>query len=111
MIDENIATLLRMLFEQPQFRYVKGGQLYGTDFLNLSYLLLDKYDGDFLLFRNGGGRALDMIVNPEHNPNNVISVLDFLNKDDVHKSWLLAYRIDGKETMSPEFVRNCKNGW
>lgn len=106
-----IHVLLNMLFENPEFTYVKvGGSLDGPQLVVISKILNDTMKEDFLLFDNLGGKAFDIMVDGNLR-NSTERFKDFLLKDRKHL--ILAYKIKGVEFISDQFkdkVLNFKGG-
>jgi len=90
-----IADLLRLLFSQTDYYYAAGGRITGKDLITIVDIMNNRLKGDYVIFENAGGKAFDVYVSDEANPN---KVKEFIEVDSV-KSWILATRVDEKEKI------------
>jgi hypothetical protein len=93
----SISNILKIAFSREEFKYINGGVLTGNNFLQFLDIFEDRMKGNFLLFDNAGGRAFDVAVDLPDFPNRVSDLASHLEKEN--PSWIIAYRIDGVETI------------
>lgn len=98
----SIANALKVVFSQEDFTYVNSGSLKGKTFLTLASIIDGSFTEDFMIFDNAGGKKFDVVINLSDFPSRVKDFTEALKKE--HPSWLLAYRIDGKETITKSFT-------
>jgi hypothetical protein len=103
ILPENISIgkALETVFLQEGFVYSSGGKVEGKTILQINSIINGTFTEDFMLFDNAGGRKFDVVTNLEEFPNRVRDFKDALLKEN--PSWVLAYRVDGKEIITPSF--------
>jgi hypothetical protein len=97
----SIGKALETVFLQEDFVYSSGGKVEGKTILQINSIINGIFTEDFMLFDNAGGRKFDIVTNLEEFPNRVRDFKDALLKEN--PSWVLAYCVDGKETITPSF--------
>ena len=103
ILPENISIgkALEKIFLREAFVYASGGKVEGKTILQISSIINGSFTEDFMLYDNAGGRKFDVVTNLEEYPNRVSELKDALLKES--PSLVLAYRIDGKETITRSF--------
>ena len=96
-----ISKALQIVFLQEDFVYANGGRVEGKTILKISSIINGTFNEDFMLLDNAGGRKFDVVTNLEKFTNRVRDFKDHLMKES--PNWVLAYRIDGVETITKSF--------
>jgi hypothetical protein len=99
-----VSNILKVAFAREGFKYVNGGStLTGSHFLKIVDIMEDRMEGNFLLFDNAGGKAFDVMIDLPDFPGRVRDFVSHLEKEN--PSWIIAYRIDGVETIGKGLSR------
>jgi hypothetical protein len=102
MKNLKISEALLLLFQNEDYIFsTAGGKLMGKDVIKLHQILSNTIVGDFILFDNAGGNKFDIFIGKD-----IAGMIEMFKKE--HSQYILAYRIDNVETITPKLFKQIK---